>query len=181
MTKLMTTAGALVLLAATATACNSAGAPNNSSGSGANITAAPSATGTSTASAPAATADARNGEAEVRAFLDRVYAPYASGGGEGADYEAVLEPQLAAAIGATEGGPGADPFIDAQDWTAFRPTYENIQVRGERATATATFSNGGTPTRIRYELLRTPAGWRAYDIQSANGGSLRQQFMRAAR
>ncbi len=123
--------------------------------------------------------DATQGEGEVRAFLASIYAPYASAEGSGADYERVLEPQLAAAIAAEEGGPGADPFIDAQDWMPFTPTFENVQVRGGRAVATAAFSNGGAPVRIDYQLIRTPTGWRAFDVQSANGGSLRERFLRA--
>jgi ABC-type transporter MlaC component len=178
MNKLITTAAALVAVAATATACNRGAAANNSAGNSANSAAAPSATGNSTAAAPAA--QGGEAEAEVRAFLDQVYAPYASADKEGPDLATLLEPQLAAAFEKREEGIDADPLIDAQDWTPFKPTYENVQVKGDRALATATFSNGATPTRIDYQLMRSSDGWRIYDVQSANGGSLRETVMNAA-
>lgn len=175
--KKMTTAALVLALAAT-------GACNRQSG-GANTAAANAGTNSnnSSAAAPAAStptsaaAQPAQGEAEVRAFLDRIYAPYATDSGNGADYAAILEPQLAAALEQREGGIDADPFIDAQDWTPFRPTYENVQLKGDRAVATATFSNGGEARRIDYQLLRTANGWKVFDVQSANGGSLRERIM----
>lgn len=173
MNKVATTA--LVLALAATGACNrqSGGADNKANGSAA------AAATSNNAAAPSANTQAGQGEAEVRALLDSIYAPYATEEGTGAEASAVLEPQLAAALEKREGGIDADPFIDAQDWTPFRPTYENLQLKGDRAIATATFSNGGTATRIDYQLLRTPAGWRVYDVQSANGGSLRERIMNA--
>jgi hypothetical protein len=175
MNNAITTAAALAAVAAIS-ACHNA----NDGANAANAAAPHSATAANMAAAPATKAKAGEGEVEVRAFLNGIYAPYATAGGKGADYDAVLEPKLAAAIRAEEGGPGADPFIDAQDWSPFRPTFENIQVKGDRATATATFSNGGTTTRIDYDLIRMPAGWRAYDVKSKDGGSLRARFIHAA-
>lgn len=172
----VTTAGALALLIA-ATACNSGREPDNGANAVANGAASPAAVQTAAPATPGPNAS----EAEVRIFLASIYAPYATDRLGGADYETILEPQLAAAIASTEGGPGADPFIDAQDWVPFEPTYENIQLRGDRATATVRFNNGGAQTRIDYQLVRTSAGWRAYDVESADGGSLRERFMRGVR
>jgi hypothetical protein len=177
MNKAMTTA--LLLAVAATGACNRPSGGNNAANT-ANAAAAAPATTNAGAAAPGAAAQAGQSEAEVRAFLDRIYAPYATDGGTGADYATILEPQLAAALEKTEGGIDADPFIDAQDWTALRPTYENVAVNGDRATATASFTNGGTATRIDYQMLRTAAGWKVYDVQSANGGSLRERIMNSA-
>ena len=180
MNKLSTTAAALVLFAGATAACNRAGTADksaNATGNSASAPASMNAAGTE----PAAAAQNGQGEAEVRAFLDQIYAPYGTAGGEGADYDRFLDPQLAAAISATEGGVEADPFIDAQDWTPFKPAYEKIQVQGDRAIATATFTNGDAATRVDYQLMRTPNGWRVYDIQNAAGASLRERFLNAAR
>jgi len=174
MNKAITTA-LLLTLAATG-ACNRPSGGNNASNAAAGNSA--NAAAAAPAAAPAAGQPAE-AEAEVRAFLDSIYAPYATEGGDGADYSKVLEPQLAAALEKMEGGIDADPFIDAQDWTPFRPTYENVQMKGDRAIATAAFSNGGTATRIDYQMMRTPEGWKVYDVQSANGGSLRERIMNA--
>lgn len=172
------TTAALVLALAAGGACNrQAGGTNTAAATaGSNTNNAAAAAPAASTTTPAA-AQPAEGEAEVRAFLDRIYAPYATDSGSGADYAAVLEPQLAAVLEKRESGIDADPFIDAQDWTPFRPTYENVQLKGDRAIATAAFSNGGTATRIEYQLLRTPGGWRVYDVQSANGGSLRERIM----
>jgi len=172
----MTMLAAVLAVAATGACNRQSGTANAANNAGSN--AGNSAAAAAPAAAPAAAAgQPAASEAEVRAFLDSIYAPYATEGGSGADYAAVLEPQLAAALEKREGGIDADPFIDAQDWTPFRPTYENVQLKGERAIATATFSNGGTATKIDYQLMRTPAGWRVFDVQSANGGSLRERIM----
>lgn len=168
---------ALVLAAAATSACNRQSGGSNTAASNASANSTNSA-----AAAPATPADATAaaqpaaGEAEVRAFLDRVYAPYAIENGTGGDLAANLEPELAAALQKRESGIDVDPVIDAQDWTAFRPTYENVQLKGDRAVATASFNNGEA-TRIDYQLLRTAAGWKIYDIQSANGGSFRERIM----
>lgn len=174
MNKVMT--ATLLLTVAATGACNrQSGAANNAAGNaGAN-------SANAAAAAPAATPAAAQpaaGEAEVRALLDRIYAQYATDNGEGPAWEEVLEPQLAAAVSAEEGGPGADPFIDAQDYSPFRPTYEGVEVRGDRAIATAVFNNFGKPTRIDYQMIRTSGGWKVHDVQSKEGGSLRERMMK---
>lgn len=173
---------ALVLAVAATGACNrqSGGANNAAAGTGgnnANAAAAPAATN---AAAPAAGQPAA-GEAEVRALLDRIYAQYATDQGEGPEWAEVFEPQLAAAINAEEGGPGADPFIDAQDYSPFRPTYEGVRIEGDRAQATAVFNNFGKSRRMEYQLTRTPAGWRVFDVRGPEGGSVRERMMKPAR
>jgi hypothetical protein len=180
MNKTMTVA--LVLAVATVGACNrqSGGANNAASNAGGNnANAAAAAPAAPAAAAPAAGQPAA-GEAEVRALLDRISAQYATDQGDGPEWAEVFEPQLAAAINAEEGGPGADPFIDAQDYSPFRATYEGVQVRGDRALATAVFASFGKQKRIDYQLIRTPAGWKVFDVQSAEGGSLRERMMRPA-
>jgi hypothetical protein len=176
MKKLITTCAALVAVSVTGASCNRGGGGAESNANK-GVAAAPSTNGAT--AAPGSSAQAER-ETEVRAFLNQIYGPYATDDIEGPDYAALLEPRLAAAIAAEETGPGADPFIDAQDWTPFRPTYENIQVKGERATATATFAQGSDRKRIDYQLVRTPAGWRVHDVQSESGGSLRERFVRTA-
>jgi hypothetical protein len=177
MNKLITTAAALAIIAATGSACARSGSANNSAA--ANTTTAPSATANSAAPAAAGTAQTAGAEAEVRAFLDGVYAPYAAENGTGPDLGPLLEPQLAEAYAKMDEGIDADPLIDAQDWTPFKPTYEEVMVKGDRAIATVTFSNGGTVTKIAHQLMRTPDGWRIYDVQNASGGSLRERVMNA--
>jgi hypothetical protein len=176
MNKLITTAAALAVVAATGSACARSGSANNSAA--ANNAAAPSAPANSAAPA-AGTAQTAGTEAEVRTFLDGVYAPYAAENATGPDLGPLLEPQLAEAYAKMDEGIDADPLIDAQDWTPFKPTYEKVMVKGDRAIATATFSNGGSATRIEHQLMRTPAGWRIYDIQNASGGSFRETVMNA--
>jgi hypothetical protein len=173
---------ALVLAVAATGACNrQSGAANNATSStgGNNASATAAAPAAPNAAAPAAAQPAA-AEAEVRSLLDRIYAQYATDEGKGPEWAEVFEPQLAAAIDAEEGGPGADPFIDAQDYSPFRPTYENVQVRGDRALATAVFSNFGKAKRIDYQVIRTPAGWKVFDVQSPEGGSLRERMMKPA-
>ena len=177
MNKLITTVAALAVVAATGSACARSGSANNSAA--ANTAAAPSATANSAAPAAAGTAQTAGTEAEVRTFLDGVYAPYAAENGTGPDLGPLLEPQLAEAYAKMDEGIDADPLIDAQDWTAFKPTYEQVTVKGDRAVAIVTFSNGGSTTRIEHQLMRTPAGWRIYDLQNASGGSFRETVMNA--
>ena len=51
-----------------------------------------------------------------------------------------------------------------------------------RALATGAWVRSGYNQRghghaIDYQLVRTPGGWRVFDVQSANGGSLRERIM----
>lgn len=172
--KAIYTAAALLALAA-APACSRDGAKHNAAGNGsataAYKTEAPAAQ-------PAASPTSAAAEAEVRALLDRIYAPYASDNGDSVAWADAFEPKLAAAIGDEEGEPGADPFIDGQDYSPFRPTYEGIQIDGDRALAVARFTLFGEPRRMEYQLVRTPAGWRVHDIRSGTG-SVRERHLGA--
>lgn len=165
----MVTASALLALIGMASACNRESGGDAAKGNDtAGINATGNAAGTRQASASA--------EAEVRGLLDRIYAPYATDDARDIDIASFMEPQLAAAMSRTEGGVDADPFIDAQDYAAFRPTYEGVAVNGDRAEATASFNNMGNQTRVNYQLVRTPDGWKVADIRSAGGGSFRSQY-----
>lgn len=166
--KKVITAFGLVALIGLAAACNRQGNANNGAGApnGANASAA----------AGNAQQGAAAGEAEVRALLDRIYAPYASDDARDIDIAGFMEPQLAQAMARSEEGPNADPFIAAQDYSAFRPTYEGISVNGDRAQATAAFTNMGNQTRVEYHLVRAGGDWKIADIRSANGGSFRSQY-----
>jgi hypothetical protein len=115
-------------------------------------------------------------EAELRALLDRIYAPYAADDARDIDIASYMEPQLAKAMAEREEGVDADPFIDAQDYAPFRPTYEAVRVDGDRAEATASFNNMGNQTRVTYQFVRTGDGWKIADIRSAEGGSFRSQY-----
>ena len=171
--KKLVTATALIAAISMASACNRQGGSANNA-AGANGTAA--AAGTSSTAAAGGAQQASAGEAEVRAVLDRIYAPYATDDARDIDIASFMEPQLAAAMNSRQEGVNADPFIDAQDYSAFRPTYEGVTVTGDRAQATASFNNMGNPTRVDYQFVRTPGGWKVADIRSAEGGSFRSQY-----
>lgn len=164
------TAALLVALIGAA-ACSRGGGGNSANAAKGNGSAAHNS-----ASAPANAQAAAAAEAEVRALLDRIYAPYATDNARDIDIAGFMEPQLAAAMGRAEEGVDADPFIDAQDYSAFRPTYEGVTVNGDRAQATASFSNMGNPTRIQYQLVRTGGAWKIADIRGAQGGSFRSHY-----
>lgn len=115
------------------------------------------------------------GEARVRTLLDRIYAPYASDDAPGRDIAGFMEPQLAAALTRSEQGINVDPFIDAQDYEPFRPTYRSIKVTGDRAEAVVRLNSFGERV-ITYRLARQPSGWKIADINTPNGGSLRGAY-----
>lgn len=170
-----------VVAAGLALATGACGQGNKANVAGNNAAAAANAAApTNVAAANAAQPAAATSEAEVRAFLDHLYAPYAAAEGQSPAWDAIFEPGLAASIGDEEGEPETDPLIEAQDYTPFRPTIEAVAVNGDRAVATATFTNGGEATEQKFELIRTPAGWRVYDIRSSRG-SLRERHPARAR
>lgn len=170
----LATAAALFALASGASACNRQGGDAAARSDAANAAAEAQAAGANAAIA-ARQAEAA-GEAEVRSLLDRIYAPYATDEARDIDMAGLMEPQLAAAMSRSQEGVNADPFIDAQDYSAFRPTYEGVSVSGDRAEATASFSNMGRPTRITYQFVFTGGGWKIADIRSAGGGSFRSHY-----
>ena len=166
------TAAAMVALAGMTVACNRSGGANTANAGEANGAATQNA-----AAAPAAGSQAAAAaEAEVRALLDQIYAPYAGEEMTGRDIEVFFTPELVRAIGAEEGGIDADPFIDAQDWAPFRPNIQQVTVKGDdRAEASVNFTSMGTSKTLVYQLVRMPAGWKVADIRSGRG-SLRTRF-----
>ncbi len=73
-----------------------------------------------------------------------------------------------------------DPFTDTQE-PPQRFTVGAVELRGESARVTVHFSDGARSHALRYELLRTPAGWRVDDIIDRRGASLRALLQRGAR
>jgi hypothetical protein len=172
MRKLLT-ATAMIALAATA-ACNRSGGSNNVNASQSNGAAATSPA--NSAGANAAAPSAATGEAEVRALLDQIYAPYANEDMPGRDIEVFFAPEIVKAITAEEGGIDVDPFIDAQDWAPFRPNIQRVTMSGnDRAEASVNFTSMGTSKTLIYQLVRTAAGWKVADIRSGTG-NLRSKF-----
>jgi hypothetical protein len=162
--KKMMVAGLLLALAGTA-ACNRSGGDANS---------ANAAKGNGSA-APAAATDNAAAERDIRALLGEVYAPYASDNAPGGDIARFMEPQLAQAMTADENGIDADPFIDAQDYSPFKPNIQRVSVTGERAEASVNFTSLGKSKTLIYNLVRTPGGWKIADIRSGSG-TLRSQY-----
>jgi hypothetical protein len=121
----------------------------------------------------------------ARVFVDQLFAPYA------ADAlpdlfdkpELTFEPELAAAIttlaarmeqdGDMPDSFGADPLCNCQDYGDVSYRIGAIGQINERATVMVSFSNFGQVERRRVELLRTPAGWRVFDID----GTFRSNVM----
>ncbi len=130
----------------------------------------------------ASAADRAKVEADARTFIDRLFNGYASGDPINAFEEPreIFEPQLAAAIeGAmdeferTEEMPdlaGADPICGCQDWGEFSHTINALTIEGDRAAAQLTVRNFGEQAARTIELIKTPGGWRVYDLD----GTFRQ-------
>lgn len=165
MKKVMAAAFALAL-AGTA-ACNRSGGSAN--------TANAASPAKPNAAAPAAPTDAAAAERDIRALLAEIYAPYASDNAPGREIAGFMEPQLAQAMAADENGIDADPFIDAQDYSPFKPNIQRVSVTGERAEASVNFTSLGSSKTLIYHLVRTPGGWKIADIRSGSG-TLRSQY-----
>ena len=127
------------------------------------------------ARAEQAEAERRAAEADIRALLDQIYAPYASDNAPGREISGFMEPALADAMRHSEDGPDADPFIDAQDYEPFRPNVVSIRVTGASAEAAVRINSLGERT-INYRFVRTAGGWKIADIRGPDGGSLRAQY-----
>jgi hypothetical protein len=125
-------------------------------------------------------ADGREGvataKAEASAFIDMLYQGYARN--EPLDLfgepRKVFEPVLASAVAKTvarelESGDmpdllSADPICGCQDWSEFSHRIDTLTVTDDRATAKLTVRNFGESAQRTIDLLKTPAGWRIYDI-----------------
>jgi len=163
-----------LLLTSALAGCGAAGEADRS-GTPAETPASPAASASVEASAPAPD----TGEAETaaaRAFVDGLFAAYANDTpldplGEP---QPVFEPELAAALtalgkeaaanGEIPDALGADPLCDCQDYGEFSHRITALTVTGTRAEAEVAISNFGAKSVRRLIMLRTPAGWRVFDI-----------------
>jgi hypothetical protein len=137
--------------------------------------------------APAAAADAA-----ALAFVTQIYDAYKGKDSKGAplatdrDIRRYFEPTLAALMikdqnaAAKRGDVGTlegDPFIDAQDWEIEAFDVAMADVAPNKARATVTFVNLGSPSTIVLDLTRTKVGWRISDITWTRDG--KQSTLRA--
>ena len=119
-------------------------------------------------------------------LLGSIYEPYKKADFKGQPYWEVsrwFTPDLAAAIDKDFAEAkkrkevptlDGDPFIDAQDWKVETLAY-STSVNGDKAAGAVAFTNFGEPKAVALTMAKTPAGWRIYDIVTANG-SLRALF-----
>lgn len=122
----------------------------------------------------------------AQAFLETLYAPYLAGDGGGQSFDRpgrLFEPVLARAMALDDERArkadevpalDGDPFVDAQDWQVADLSVRAVET-GDRATAAVSFTNFGERKSLAVVLVRTPAGWRIFDITGA-GGSLRALY-----
>ena len=119
-------------------------------------------------------------------FLQSIYAPYGKPDFKGQPYweaSRFFAPDLASAIDKDFAEAkkrkevptlDGDPFVDAQDWKIDSLAYATT-LGGDKAAAAVTFTNFGEPKGAVLSLIKTPAGWRIFNIVTANG-SLRALF-----
>jgi Protein of unknown function (DUF3828) len=115
----------------------------------------------------------------AQAFIAAIYTAYKGKNSKGVnlDGEAALrryfEPALAAMIVKDEQAAArrkdvptldGDPFVDGQDWEISAVNIAMTNVTDASATATATFNNAGTPTKVVYDMVRINNDWRIRDI-----------------
>ncbi|MEM6477262.1 MAG: DUF3828 domain-containing protein [Pseudomonadota bacterium] len=124
--------------------------------------------------------DTSQDEAAIRAFLDPVFASYKSdtpagfalGSGD------VLEPELAARVEALKQGQigfgsvthtilSYDPICKCQDWSETAHAITLVSVEGDTAIARVAFTNTGREDTRAIDLVRTPKGWRVYDLDKS--------------
>ena len=60
-----------------------------------------------------------------------------------------------------------DPFVNGQDWEVKAVEVRVEDIGPERATGIASFVNAGAPTSVRYDLVKTKAGWRIDNMRWA--------------
>lgn len=74
----------------------------------------------------------------------------------------------------------AEPITGAQDDYKVRDVQVVVDdpapASPDRASGTVSFSNMDTPASVRFDLRRTPAGWRIDDLRAGTGPSLRTQI-----
>jgi hypothetical protein len=131
------------------------------------------------------TGGAHADDGSARAFIAAIYAAYKGKNSKGVsrDGDAALrryfEPSLAAMISKDERAAArrkdvssldGDPFVDGQDWEISAVNIAMTNVTDTSATATATFNNAGTPTKVVYDLIRINNNWRIHDITWLHDG-----------
>jgi Protein of unknown function (DUF3828) len=118
-------------------------------------------------------------DGSAQAFIAAIYAAYKGKNSKGVrlDGDTALrryfEPSLAAMILKDEQAAArrkdvptldGDPFVGGQDWEISAVNIAMTNVADTSATATATFNNAGTPTKVVYDLVRINNDWRIRDI-----------------
>jgi hypothetical protein len=124
-------------------------------------------------------------DGSAQAFIAAIYTAYKGKNSKGAslDGDAALrryfEPSLAAMIAKDEQAAArrkdvptldGDPFVDGQDWEISAVNIAMTNVADTSATATATFNNAGTPTKVVYDMVRINGDWRIRDITWSHDG-----------
>jgi hypothetical protein len=183
-----TTALALAL-AIGAVGCNRASTPVASAAAPSAASAAPGLAAPASAAPVADSADA----ADVKAFLDGLYAHYKTSKDNDFNiYDAkagVFDPDtikllkddtraLKGDVGVLDG----DDLCDCQDFVSLKTTVTVQSATPTTATATAAFVDTGMSDQgvrsAAFQLVKTPAGWRIHDIKDANDTAwLRQQLL----
>jgi hypothetical protein len=124
-------------------------------------------------------------DGSAKAFIAAIYTAYKGKNSKGVrlDGEAALrryfEPRLATLIVKDEQAAArrkdvpsldGDPFVDGQDWEISAVEIAMTNVTDTSATATATFNNAGTPTKVVYDMVRINNDWRIHDITWLHDG-----------
>jgi hypothetical protein len=135
-------------------------------------------------------------DGSAQAFIVAIYAAYKGKNSKGVrlDGDTALrryfEPSLAAMILKDEQAAArrkdvptldGDPFVDGQDWEISAVSIAMTNVADTSATATATFNNAGTPTKVVYDMVRLNSDWRIRDITWSHDGkpeSLRSLYVK---
>jgi hypothetical protein len=122
---------------------------------------------------------ARADDGSAQAFITAIYSAYKGKDSKGVnlDGEAALrryfEPSLATMIAKDEQAAtrrkdvptlDGDPFVAGQDWEISTVNIAMGNVTDTSATATATFDNAGSPTKVVYDMVRINNDWRIRDI-----------------
>jgi hypothetical protein len=130
-------------------------------------------------------APARAADPSATAFVTAIYNAYKGKNAKGIrlDNEAGIrryfEPSLAALMIKDEKDAArrhevpnldGDPFVDAQDWDIAAVNIAVADTASNAASATATFSNSGTPATVVLDLIKTGNDWRVRDITWQHDG-----------
>ena len=136
---------------------------------------------TANAAVPAAAANAASPArtapddlAGARALIERIYGAYQ---GDGPDVEAVMTPELRAAIarqsGTDGGGLGHDPFCACQDFGNFTYSIQSLEPAEGGAVARVAISNFGEPGIVSLRLARRGSEWLVADVGEGEESLLR--------